>query len=30
VGDTHALKTCITRIRNIDSVFDAYRVTPTG
>jgi GTP diphosphokinase / guanosine-3',5'-bis(diphosphate) 3'-diphosphatase len=30
VGDTHALKTAITRIRNIDSVFDAYRVTPTG
>jgi len=30
VGDTHSLKTCITRIRNIESVFDAYRVTPTG
>jgi len=30
VGDTQALKTCIARIRNIDSVFDAYRVTPTG
>jgi GTP diphosphokinase / guanosine-3',5'-bis(diphosphate) 3'-diphosphatase len=30
VGDTHALKTAITRIRNIESVFDAYRVTPTG
>jgi GTP pyrophosphokinase len=30
VGDTESLKTCITRIRNIDSVFDAYRVTPTG
>jgi guanosine-3',5'-bis(diphosphate) 3'-pyrophosphohydrolase len=30
VGDTQALKTAITRIRNIDSVFDAYRVTPTG
>jgi GTP pyrophosphokinase len=30
VGDTQALKTCIGRIRNIDSVFDAYRVTPTG
>jgi GTP diphosphokinase / guanosine-3',5'-bis(diphosphate) 3'-diphosphatase len=29
VGDTHALKTAITRIRNIESVFDAYRVTPT-
>jgi GTP pyrophosphokinase len=30
VGDTHALKTAITRIRNIESVFDAYRVTPTA
>jgi GTP diphosphokinase / guanosine-3',5'-bis(diphosphate) 3'-diphosphatase len=30
VGDTQALKTCIGRIRNIESVFDAYRVTPTG
>jgi GTP diphosphokinase / guanosine-3',5'-bis(diphosphate) 3'-diphosphatase len=30
VGDTAALKTCITRLRNIESVFDAYRVTPTG
>jgi GTP diphosphokinase / guanosine-3',5'-bis(diphosphate) 3'-diphosphatase len=30
VGDTQSLKTCITRIRNIESVFDAYRVTPTG
>jgi GTP pyrophosphokinase len=30
VGDTQALKTCITRLRNIESVFDAYRVTPTG
>jgi GTP diphosphokinase / guanosine-3',5'-bis(diphosphate) 3'-diphosphatase len=30
VGDTQALKTAITRIRNIESVFDAYRVTPTG
>jgi GTP diphosphokinase / guanosine-3',5'-bis(diphosphate) 3'-diphosphatase len=29
VGDTHALKTCIQRLRNVDSVFDAYRVTPT-
>jgi GTP pyrophosphokinase len=28
VADTHALKGAITRIRNIDSVFDAYRVTP--
>jgi guanosine-3',5'-bis(diphosphate) 3'-pyrophosphohydrolase len=30
VGDTQALKSCISRLRNIDSVFDAYRVTPTG
>ncbi len=30
VGDTQSLKTAITRIRNIESVFDAYRVTPTG
>jgi GTP pyrophosphokinase len=29
VGDTQALKSCIHRLRNIDSVFDAYRVTPT-
>jgi len=30
VGDTQALKACISRLRNIESVFDAYRVTPTG
>ncbi len=30
VGDTQALKSCIHRLRNIDSVFDAYRVTPGG
>ncbi|MBA3300756.1 MAG: bifunctional (p)ppGpp synthetase/guanosine-3',5'-bis(diphosphate) 3'-pyrophosphohydrolase [Thermoleophilaceae bacterium] len=30
VGDTAALKAAIHRLRNIDSVFDAYRVTPTG
>jgi GTP pyrophosphokinase len=30
VGDTSALKNCIQRLRNIDSVFDAYRVTPTA
>src|SRR4051794_20330337 len=30
VGDTQALKGCISRLRNIESVFDAYRVTPTG
>jgi guanosine-3',5'-bis(diphosphate) 3'-pyrophosphohydrolase len=29
VGDTAALKNCIQRLRNIDSVFDAYRITPT-
>jgi GTP diphosphokinase / guanosine-3',5'-bis(diphosphate) 3'-diphosphatase len=30
LADTHALKSAITRIRNVDSVFDAYRVTPGG
>jgi GTP pyrophosphokinase len=30
VGDTQSLRMCIQRLRNIDSVFDAYRVTPTG
>jgi GTP pyrophosphokinase len=30
VGDTGSLKSCITRLRNVDSVFDAYRVTPGG
>src|SRR3712207_783295 len=30
VGDTQALKAAIARLRSIDSVFDAYRVTPTG
>ncbi len=30
VGDTQALKTCIQRLRNIESVFDAYRLTPSG
>ncbi len=28
IADTHALKGAITRLRNIESVFDAYRVTP--
>jgi GTP pyrophosphokinase len=28
VADAHSLKGAVTRIRNIDSVFDAYRVTP--
>jgi guanosine-3',5'-bis(diphosphate) 3'-pyrophosphohydrolase len=30
VGDTQQLKQAIGRLRNIDSVFDAYRVTPAG
>jgi GTP pyrophosphokinase len=30
VADTHGLKSAITRLRNIESVFDAYRVTPGG
>src|SRR5919201_3234276 len=30
VGDTQALKTAINRLRAIDSVFDAYRVIPSG
>ncbi len=30
VGDTQALKAAVQRLRNIDSVFDAYRVTPTA
>jgi GTP pyrophosphokinase len=29
VGDTQQLKQCVSRLRNLDSVFDAYRVTPT-
>jgi GTP diphosphokinase / guanosine-3',5'-bis(diphosphate) 3'-diphosphatase len=28
VADTHTLKGAVTRLRNIESVFDAYRVTP--
>jgi GTP diphosphokinase / guanosine-3',5'-bis(diphosphate) 3'-diphosphatase len=28
VPDTSTLKGCVTRLRNVDSVFDAYRVTP--
>jgi guanosine-3',5'-bis(diphosphate) 3'-pyrophosphohydrolase len=28
VADTQALKQTVTKLRNIDSVFDAYRVTP--
>jgi guanosine-3',5'-bis(diphosphate) 3'-pyrophosphohydrolase len=30
VGDTKQLKQCIGRLRQVDSVFDVYRVTPTG
>jgi guanosine-3',5'-bis(diphosphate) 3'-pyrophosphohydrolase len=30
VADTHTLKGAITRMRNIESVFDAYRVIPGG
>jgi GTP pyrophosphokinase len=30
VGDTAALKACIQRLRNVESVFDAYRVTPSA
>jgi guanosine-3',5'-bis(diphosphate) 3'-pyrophosphohydrolase len=30
VGDTQALKATVGRLRNIDGVFDAYRVTPGG
>jgi GTP pyrophosphokinase len=30
VGDTEQLKQCVSRLRNVDGVFDAYRVTPTG
>ena len=29
VGDTEQLKQCISRLRNVESVFDAYRITPT-
>ncbi len=28
VPDTHSLKSAISRLRNVESVFDAYRVTP--
>jgi GTP pyrophosphokinase len=30
IGDGDQLRQCIGRLRNVDSVFDAYRVTPTG
>jgi GTP pyrophosphokinase len=29
VGDTKSLRTLLTSLRNIESVFDAYRVTPS-
>jgi GTP diphosphokinase / guanosine-3',5'-bis(diphosphate) 3'-diphosphatase len=28
VGDTEQLKQCVSRLRNVESVFDAYRITP--
>jgi GTP diphosphokinase / guanosine-3',5'-bis(diphosphate) 3'-diphosphatase len=28
VGDTEQLKHCVSRLRNVESVFDAYRITP--
>jgi GTP pyrophosphokinase len=30
VGDTEQLKHCISRLRNVESVFDAYRLTPAA
>jgi GTP diphosphokinase / guanosine-3',5'-bis(diphosphate) 3'-diphosphatase len=30
LADTHSLKSAVTRLRNTESVFDAYRVTPGG
>jgi guanosine-3',5'-bis(diphosphate) 3'-pyrophosphohydrolase len=30
VADTSTLKNCVARLRNIDAVFDAYRVVPGG
>jgi GTP diphosphokinase / guanosine-3',5'-bis(diphosphate) 3'-diphosphatase len=30
VGDTEQLKQCIARLRNVESVFDAYRITPSA
>jgi GTP pyrophosphokinase len=30
VGDTQMLKSTVTRLRNVDGVFDAYRVTPSA
>jgi GTP diphosphokinase / guanosine-3',5'-bis(diphosphate) 3'-diphosphatase len=30
VADTHTLRSAVSRLRNVESVFDAYRVTPGG
>jgi GTP pyrophosphokinase len=30
VGDTEQLKQCVSRLRNVESVFDAYRITPAA
>ena len=30
VGDTEQIKHCISRLRNVESVFDAYRITPAA
>jgi GTP pyrophosphokinase len=30
IADSHTLKTAISKLRNVESVFDAYRVTPGG
>jgi guanosine-3',5'-bis(diphosphate) 3'-pyrophosphohydrolase len=30
VGDAEQIKQCISRLRNVESVFDAYRITPTS
>jgi GTP pyrophosphokinase len=30
VGDTEQIKQCISRLRNVEGVFDAYRITPTS
>jgi GTP pyrophosphokinase len=29
VGDNQQLKACVNRLRSLEAVFDAYRVTPT-
>jgi GTP pyrophosphokinase len=30
VGDTEQLKHCVSRLRNVESVFDVYRITPAA